>query len=203
MAIQHRRGSYNTFNKNKLVAGEIAFVTSGDPSNALGTAAYACFGSGNVQRLSTAEEVQHDINEFVEQKSEQVKDEIKSEATAAINTAITNAQNATRDASAATSSANTAASNCNQAVATVETAVNRAIAAAEQAEQYVMGDISGKTVDMSTTEETTIESGMAMADIVKILSTAIRSVSASNDGTITLTRFNGESETINVYGRLK
>ena len=203
MAIQHRRGTYSTFNKNKLLAGEMAFVTSGDPSNTLGTAVYACFGNGDVQRLATAEEVHHDIDNFVESKGDEIKEEIKTESTTAINTAITNAQNATSSASTAATAANAAKEACDTATAAADSAVTRANAAAANAEQYVLGDISDKSVNMSTTEETEITSGMAMADIIKILSKAIRSVSASDDGTITLSRFDGTTDTINVYGKLR
>lgn len=69
MAIQNRRGSYSAFDKSKLVPGEMAFVISGDPTTPSGTGAYACFGDGDVQRLTTYEEneeFRNDVNDTIE-----------------------------------------------------------------------------------------------------------------------------------------
>ena len=65
MAVQHRRGNYSQFIPSKLVAGEIAFVTSGDPNTNSGTAVYVCFGDGDVQRFATAEEAERTVENFI------------------------------------------------------------------------------------------------------------------------------------------
>lgn len=57
MAIQQRRGSYANFDKSKLIPGEPAVVLSGDPNATDGKAAYIAFGSGDVKRLATDEDL--------------------------------------------------------------------------------------------------------------------------------------------------
>lgn len=57
MAIQLRRGVYADFQPAKMVAGEVAVVTSGDPSTITGKAIYVCYAPGVVQRFVTDEEV--------------------------------------------------------------------------------------------------------------------------------------------------
>lgn len=43
MAVQTRRGPFEYFDPNKLVPGEWATVTSGDPNASDGYAVYSCF----------------------------------------------------------------------------------------------------------------------------------------------------------------
>lgn len=57
MAIQTRRGSYNDFDPEKLLPGEWAAVTDGDPEGRDGTSIYMCFGPGQVKRMATYEDV--------------------------------------------------------------------------------------------------------------------------------------------------
>ena len=57
MAIQNRRGVYTDFDESKMVAGEIAVVQSGDPSNTDGKAIYIAFQNGSVARLILASEM--------------------------------------------------------------------------------------------------------------------------------------------------
>lgn len=57
MAIQNRRGVYTDFDESKMVAGEIAVVQSGDPSNTDGKAIYIAFQNGSVARLVLADEM--------------------------------------------------------------------------------------------------------------------------------------------------
>lgn len=57
MAIQLRRGVYADFHPEKMIAGEVAVVTSGDPSTITGKAIYVCYAPGVVQRFVTDEEV--------------------------------------------------------------------------------------------------------------------------------------------------
>ncbi len=58
MAIRIRRGSYNDFDKNKLLPGEIAVVMSNDPNVPDGKTIYACLGTGDVKRFATIEELE-------------------------------------------------------------------------------------------------------------------------------------------------
>ena len=57
MAIQMRRGSYSDFDSTKLLPGEWAIVTSGDPATSDGRAAYLCTSSGVVRRFASADEI--------------------------------------------------------------------------------------------------------------------------------------------------
>ena len=68
MAITMRIGTYDKFDPRKMVAGEYAVVTSGDPDTSDGKAIYMCFSPGDVKKLSTYE----DFVAF----QEAVKDEI-------------------------------------------------------------------------------------------------------------------------------
>ena len=63
-----RIGTYDKFDPRKMVAGEYAVVTSGDPDTSDGKAIYMCFSPGDVKKLSTYE----DFVAF----QEAVKDEI-------------------------------------------------------------------------------------------------------------------------------
>lgn len=56
-----RHGTYEDFDQTKLEVAEPAVVTSGDPATDSGRSMYVSFGSGNVQRLSTAEEVSAEV----------------------------------------------------------------------------------------------------------------------------------------------
>ena len=53
MAIQMRRGAYSDFDPTKMVAGEWAIVTSGDPTTVTGRAVYHCFVAGQVERIAS------------------------------------------------------------------------------------------------------------------------------------------------------
>lgn len=57
MAIVCRRGAYQYLDKNKLLPGEWAIVTSGDPDSTNGFGAYMCFGAGVVERFVTKPEI--------------------------------------------------------------------------------------------------------------------------------------------------
>ena len=70
MAIQNRHGTYPYFDKGKMVVGEIAVVTGGDPNTTDGKSVYMCFGNGNCQRFTTAEELQDAITRAIEQSGE-------------------------------------------------------------------------------------------------------------------------------------
>lgn len=110
MAIQMRRGAYSQFDPSKMVAGEIAFVTSGDPNSEDGQAIYCCFTAGTVKRFATYEDLKNYLNEATADVQTTLTENINSTITKA-NTAITNANSATSKANTATTKANTAATN--------------------------------------------------------------------------------------------
>lgn len=134
MAIQTRRGSYDDFDPAKMLPGELATVTSGDPGADDGRSVYACFAAGDVKRMATYEDMQENIS--------QATQDIQEDFTAQLTQKISQADTAISQAQTATSAANTAAQGANEAK-------QEALEAAEAAESYVLGDISSKTVTFS------------------------------------------------------
>ena len=63
MAIQMRRGAYLDFDPSRMLPGELAVVLSGDDTTDTGKGIYICFSAGDVQRLSTYEEIVREIND--------------------------------------------------------------------------------------------------------------------------------------------
>lgn len=110
MAIQMRRGTYSDFDPAKMVAGEIAFVTSGDPNSENGRAVYGCFEAGTVKRFATYEDLQNYVNETTTDIQTTLKEGV-ADAISKANTATTNANTATSKADTATTKANKAATN--------------------------------------------------------------------------------------------
>ena len=127
MAIQTRRGIYDDFEPAKMLPGELATVTSGDPGANDGRSVYACFAAGDVKRMATYEDMQENIS--------QATQDIQEEFTDQLNNKISQAQSAT-------SAANIAAQGADEAK-------QEALDAAEEAKFYVLGDISSKTVTFS------------------------------------------------------
>ena len=134
MAIQTRRGSYDDFDPAKMLPGELATVTSGDPGANDGRSVYACFAAGDVKRMATYEDMQENIS--------QATQDIQEDFTAQLAQKISQADTAISQAQTATSAANIAAQGANEAK-------QEALEAAEAAESYVLGDISNKTVVFS------------------------------------------------------
>ena len=134
MAIQTRRGSYDDFDPAKMLPGELATVTSGDPGADDGRSVYACFAAGDVKRMATYEDMQENIS--------QTTQDIQEDFTAQLTQKISQADTAISQAQTATSAANIAAQGANEAK-------QEALEAAEAAESYVLGDISNKTVVFS------------------------------------------------------
>lgn len=77
MAILMRGGVYDDFIPSKLLPREFAVVLNSDPGTADGKAIYICFGTGKVKRISTFEDMRHDI--------EQVSDELFAQYIATFN----------------------------------------------------------------------------------------------------------------------
>lgn len=134
MAIQTRRGSYDDFDPAKMLPGELATVTSGDPGADDGRSVYACFAAGDVKRMATYEDMQENIS--------QATQDIQEDFTAQLTQKISQADTAIFQAQSATSAANTAAQGADEAK-------QEALDAAEEAKSYVLGDISNKTVSFS------------------------------------------------------
>ena len=76
MAIQMRRGDYADFDPDMMSEGEFAVVKSGDTTTRTGKSVRICFSPGDVQRLSTVEEMESDI-EYALEESETIHDLIK------------------------------------------------------------------------------------------------------------------------------
>lgn len=134
MAIQLRRGAYSDFDPDKMLPGELAVVTSGDPGADDGRSVYACFVAGDVKRMATYE----DMEENIDQATQDIQEAFSAQLTQKISQADT----AISQAQTATSAANTAAQEANEAK-------QEALDAAEAAESYILGDISNKTVTFS------------------------------------------------------
>lgn len=134
MAIQTRRGNYANFDPDKMLPGELATVTSGDPGAKDGRSVYACFAAGDVKRMATYE----DMEENIDRATQDVQEAFSAQLTQKISQADT----AISQAQTATSAANTAAQGADEAK-------QEALEAAAAAESYVLGDISDKTVTFS------------------------------------------------------
>lgn len=104
MAIQLRRGIFSRFDPTKLLPGEVAVVTSGDPSTADGRSVYVCFSAGTVKRLIAYEDIATEIANALED----LEDDFAEAVTAATESATAAAASATSAASAATSAAEAA-----------------------------------------------------------------------------------------------
>lgn len=70
MAIQHRRGDFNNFEPEKMVAGEFAYVNSNDPATADGKGVYATFTGGVTKRMCTYDEVSGLVNQAKQYKED-------------------------------------------------------------------------------------------------------------------------------------
>ncbi len=142
MAIQNRYGDFSQFRPEKMVTSEIAVVTSGDPNAESGRSVYVCFIPGVVKRITTYEDFEAEFEKLSEEMQNQFTDDITD--------AIQQALSATDAANAATEAAQKAAEAANEA--------------AEAAKDYVLGDISEKTVTFEmATQRAGIESGDSLS----------------------------------------
>lgn len=105
MAIQNRRGSYEDFDPNELLAGELAVVQDGDPASSTGRALYVCFEPGVVKRIVDYDDIGDEIGEAAGIYIDDMRE------------VVTDAQTATSAANTATNDANTAAEAARQAAA--------------------------------------------------------------------------------------
>lgn len=124
MAIQSRRGKQVDFDPDKMLPGE--WAVSLDTKEI-----YMCFVAGDVRRMATYEEMVENINS----------------ATGDVQAMFTaDVQQAIRDAVGATTEASQKIVEMQSALTDANAATERAMSAAEAAEGYVLGDVSGKTV---------------------------------------------------------
>lgn len=123
MAIQLRRGIFDRFDPTKLLPGEVAVVTSGDPDTVDGRSVYLCFSAGTTKRLATWEDMAGDLaNAFEELEAEFSSD--MATATTAANSAATAANASKAAADAAAVAANAAAQDATQAAEEARGAVS-------------------------------------------------------------------------------
>ena len=170
MAIQTRRGIYDDFEPAKMLPGELATVTSGDPGADDGRSVYACFAAGDVKRMATYEDMQENIS--------QATQDVQEDFTAQLTQKISQADTAISQAQTATSAANIAAQGANEAK-------QEALEAAEAAESYVLGDISNKTVvfsEASTREN--INTGESTATLFGKIKKWFSDLGANRDNTV-------------------
>ncbi len=92
MAIQNRRGAYSDFDPQKMVPGEWAIVTSGDPNSERGKAVYIAFDVGDVERMATYEDMLENIDSATSDIQEQFTEDV-STAIADANDAVTSIRN--------------------------------------------------------------------------------------------------------------
>ena len=105
MAIQNRRGKFEDFNPEELLAGEFAVVQEGDTASTTGRSLYICFEPGVVKRLVDYEDIGDEIAEAAGIYIGDLRE------------VVNNATSATTAAETATEDANTAAEAARQAAA--------------------------------------------------------------------------------------
>lgn len=132
MAIQMRRGDYADFDPTKLVAGELAVVTSGDPNSDTGRALYICFEPGVVKRVTDYEDLIDQINAATQEIQQRFTASVKQSA----RDALSFAESASSSAGTA-SSASESATAASQSASSAQAAAESAAAAAKDAKEYV------------------------------------------------------------------
>ena len=132
MAIQMRRGDYADFDPTKLVAGELAVVTSGDPNSDTGRALYICFEPGVVKRVTDYEDLIDQINAATQEIQQRFTSSVEQSA----RDALSFAESASSSAGTA-SSASESATAASQSASSAQAAAESAAAAAKDAKEYV------------------------------------------------------------------
>ena len=132
MAIQMRRGDYADFDPTKLVAGELAVVTSGDPNSDTGRALYICFEPGIVKRVTDYEDLIDQINAATQEIQQRFTSSVEQSA----RDALSFAESASSSAGTA-SSASESATAASQSASSAQAAAESAAAAAKDAKEYV------------------------------------------------------------------
>ena len=127
-----RRGDYADFDPTKLVAGELAVVTSGDPNSDTGRALYICFEPGVVKRVTDYEDLIDQINAATQEIQQRFTNAVKQSA----RDALSFAESASSSAGTA-SSASESATAASQSASSAQAAAESAAAAAKDAKEYV------------------------------------------------------------------
>lgn len=128
MAIQNRKGPYNKFDPQKLLPGEWAVVTSGDPDASDGLSVYMCFKSGIVKRMATYEDMVDNIDQAA---GEAIAKQIE----AAVSGAVNECKNATREAQSQADNAKHATMEANEVITKTKETMEEASAAAKRANE--------------------------------------------------------------------
>ncbi|MCP1103591.1 hypothetical protein M2454_002944 [Aequitasia blattaphilus] len=186
MAITMRLGPYAKMDPIKALPGEWLVVTSGHPTAKNGRAVYLCFAAGYVKRMYTYE----DAVEYLQEASAEIVQIIAKALEADIETAISSANDATLRATQSADAAYRAEMLAIGASNSANWAAQDAEEAAEEARQYVLGDISQKTVDF-TIPDTYVEpsSGESTASFFGKVVAGLRNVlgKIGNMGQLTTT----------------
>ena len=77
MAIQVRRGNYADFDPDKMLPGEWATATSGDPNADDGMAVYMCFKAGKVKRMATYDDMKQNIEDATSDVADDVAEQLE------------------------------------------------------------------------------------------------------------------------------
>lgn len=160
MAIQMRRGAYEDFDSSKMLAGEIAVVTSGDPASDTGRTLYVCFAPGVVKRIVSYEDFESEINNATADVQAAFTEELKAAIADAVS--VINDANATAEAAKETTEkANQVVADAQETLTTfvtnVQVSVDTAILSANDATEAAIAaakkanEAAGDSVDISNT----------------------------------------------------
>lgn len=111
MAIQNRRGRFEDFNPEELLAGELAVVQEGDAASSTGRSLYICFQPGIVKRIADYEDIQDMVADVAEGYIQDFD-----EAVDAVTTLIPETEQAKQDAQEAAEAASAVVSTGNSAL---------------------------------------------------------------------------------------
>lgn len=142
MAIQSRRGEYENFDPAKMLPGEWACVTNGDPGASDGKSVYMCFEAGKVKRMATYDDMKDSINEATQDVQKEFLDgasEDLQQATKEAQSAAERAAQAASDAESSVAEAEKALELANDAVASANAAADRANEAADNVKNDFYG----------------------------------------------------------------
>lgn len=142
MAVQNRRGPYDDFDPNKMLPGEWACVTNGDPGASDGKSVYMCFEAGKVKRMATYDDMKDSINEATQDVQKEFLDgasEDLQQATQEAQTAAERAAQAASDAESSVAEAERALELANDAVTSANAAADRANEAADNVKNDFYG----------------------------------------------------------------
>ena len=172
MAIQTRRGDHSEFDPEKLLPGEWACVTKGDPDSSDGKSVYMCFEAGVVKRMSTYEDMERDIEEATQDIQDEFLSEIQ-QATNSANTAAQSANQAAEDANSAAQAANEAAEAIGEAVSGVindDQVSTVTTYSSSKIDEKLQQQAPESVIDDSTTSDTKTFSSRKISNLIGALS---------------------------------